>query len=410
MSDAASRARRADQRDAGPHPSRRKPTLRLFDYYLIEGMSAFAATIFQLGIYFWARARYDFTNTENLALGAMQGLTHIMGSRFGGYLGDRWGYNRQLVTGLFVVGLVSLTTWIPDVRWLPFVCVALYSFAIAMTWTAIEGGSMHLPSALNMPQRLGIYNLVWSFAGACGFALSGLIIGWSINAIFWIPGVIHVLQILWIVTQRGRHVIEGSAAMDVPHFGDHQLPAVKKQLTALAWLSNSLGYFLAGGFAALTPHLGERLGLSSSLTIWLGASLLAARAIGFLVLYFWKGWHYQRFWIHYALWSAPVYLAFIFFTHHLAVVAVACLLLGFALGLSYYMSIYYSLDASDNKGEQGGLHESMVGLGILTGPLFGAAGGFLTGSTFGAKVTIIVSAVLISMVGFAAIKRQCQRS
>jgi len=386
--------------------SRRKPTLRLLDYYLIEGMSAFASTIFQLGIYFWAKDRYDFTNTENLALGAIQGLAHIVGSRFGGYLGDRWGYNRQLVSGLLMVGVISLTTWIPEVRWLPFAAAAVYSFAIALTWTAIEGGSMHLPGSLNMPQRLGIYNLVWSFTGAVGFALSGFIIGWSVNAMFWIPGLIHVLQLCWIGSQRGRHVIVGSAAMDFPHFGDHQSPAVKKQLMSMAWLSNSLGFFLVGGFVALTPHLGERLGLSQSLTIWLGASLLASRAIGFLVLYFWHGWHYRPFWSHYALWSAPVYLAFIFFTHHLGIVAVACLLLGFALGLSYYMSIYYTLDASDNKGEQGGLHESMVGLGILIGPLIGAVGGYLTGSTFGAKMTIIICAAGITVCGWLLLRRR----
>jgi hypothetical protein len=383
----------------------RKPTLRLFDYYLIEGMSSFAATIFLLGIYFWARARYNFSNTENLALGALQGLGHMVSSRLCGRLGDRWGYNRLLVLGISLIALISLTGWIPEARWLPFVVITLYSSAIAITWPALEGGAMHLPGSINMPQRLGIYNLVWSFAGAIGFALSGFIFEWKVDAIFWIPGLVHVAQLVWILTQRGRHVIDGSAAMDFPHVGDHQSPEVKKQLTSMAWLSNSLGYFLIGGFAALTPHLGERLGLSPFWTIWLGASLLAARAIGFIVLYAWNGWHYQRSWSHYALWSAPIYLALIFFTHHLAVTAAACLLLGFSLGLSYYMSIYYSLDASDHKGEQGGLHEALIGLGILTGPLAGAIGGLATGTTYGAKITIIVSALLIAVAGWMRVRR-----
>jgi len=338
-------------------------------------------------------------------LGALQGLGHMVSSRLCGKLGDGWGYNRLLVCGISLIAVISLTGWIPEARWLPFVVMTLYSGAIAITWPALEAGTMHLPGSINMPQRLGIYNLVWSFSGAIGFAISGFIFDWSVNAIFWLPGLIHVLQLVWIIAQRGRHTVEGSAAMFFPHFGDHQPPVVKKHFTAMAWLSNSLGYFLVGGFAALTPHLGERLGLSQSWTIWLGASLLAARAIGFVVLYAWDGWHYHRHWSHYALWSAPVYLAFIFFTHHVAVVAAACLLLGFSLGLSYYMSIYYSLDASDNKGEQSGLHESVIGLGILIGPLVGAAGGYLTGSTFGAKVTIIASAALIALIGWMLVRR-----
>lgn len=392
------------------NPGERKPTLRLLDYYLIEGMSAFSCSIFLLGIYFWARVRYDFSNTENLALGALQGLGHMIASRLGGRVSDRIGYNRLLITGLSLVCLISLTGWIADARWIPFVAIALYSSSIAITWPALEAGAMHLPGSINMPQRLGIYNLVWSFTGAIGFAVSGFIFSWNTNAIFWFPGLVHALQIIWIIWQRGRHAVKGSAAMSFPHVGNHQAREVKQYLTRLSWMSNSLGYFLAGGFAALTPHLGERLGLSQSWTIWLGSSLLAARAIGFVMLFRWDGWHYHRGWGLYALWSAPLYLAAIFFTQHLAVVAGACLLLGFSLGLSYYMSIYYSLDASDNKGEQGGLHESIIGIGITAGPLAGAAGGYFTGTTLGAKATIVIGALLISAIGVLWLKRMNRTS
>jgi len=391
-------------------PGERSPTLRLFDYYLIEGMSAFACSILLLCIYFWARTRYGFSNTENLALGAMQGISHIVASRIGGRLGDRLGYNRLLLAGLAGAGIMALIGWMPDWRWMPFLAMGIYASAIGITWPALEGGAMHLPGKLNMPQRLGIYNLVWSFSGAAGFAISGFVFRWNIDAIFWIPGCIHAAQIVWIFYQRGRHVISGSTAMSFPHMGDRQPRMVKLYATRMAWLSNSLGYFLAGGFAALTPHLGERLGLSQSWTIWLGSSLLAARAFGFVLLRRWEGWHYHQGWSLYALWSAPLCLAAIFFTSSLWLVAAACLMLGFSLGLSYYMSIYYSLDASDNKGEQGGLHESIIGIGILSGPLAGAAGGYLTGTTFGAKTTIIAGALIIASIGWLTIHKMIKRT
>lgn len=379
--------------------SPRAPTLRLLDYYVIEGLNAFAATTFLLGIFFWARVRFDYTATESLALGALQGLGHMIGSHVGGPLSDRWGYNRTVVTGIAVIAVLTLTAWLPDLRLLPFLVIAAYSAAIGLTWPALEGGAMHLPGTINMPQRLGIYNLVWSFTGTAGFALSGWLFEHSVNAIFWIPGLIHLAQLIWIGLQRGRHPIRGEAAMALPHLGDHTPPARKQQLTRMSWLSNSTGYFLVGGFSALTPFIGERLGLSPAWSIWLGCLLLLARAVSFIVLYRWSGWHYHPAWSHYALWSAPAYLAVVFFADHLAVTATACALLGFSLGLSYYMSIYYTLDASEHKGAQGGRHEALIGLGILLGPLVGAVGGAATGSTPGAMATLIAAALVITAAG-----------
>jgi MFS family permease len=383
----------------------RAPSLRLVDYYLIEGASAFATTLFLLSIFFWAKARYGFSNTENLALGALQGVGHIIAANIGGRLGDRFGYNRILVLGLAGVALTSLFGWLPESRIMPYVVGGAYAIFIGLTWPVLEGGAMHIPGRINMPQRLGIYNMVWSFSGLAGFALSGWIFAWRIDSIFWVPAAIHGAQLLWIYYHRGRHRIEGHAAMAFPHEGDRHPPATKRELTRLSWLSNSLAYFLAGGFAALTPHLGERLGLNQSWTIWLGCVLLLARALGFVALYRWHGWHYHRGWGGYALWSAPLWLALVFFTNSIALVAAGCLLLGFSFGLSYYMSIYYSLDGSENKGEEGGRHEAIIGLGILTGPLAGAAGGAITGSTAGAKLTIILLAVLLSAAGFLVLRR-----
>jgi predicted MFS family arabinose efflux permease len=390
-------------------PALRRPTLRLLDYYIIEGLSAFAATFFLFGIYFWARARFGFSNTELLVLGAVQGLSHIVAARVGGQLGDRWGYNRLLVTGLMVCAATGLMGWRPDVRGLPYLATLVYAAFIGMTWPALEAGAMHLPGRLNMPQRLGIYNVVWSFSGAIAFALCGFLFAWDIHAVFWFPGAIHVLQLLWIAYHRGRHVIGGATAMSFAHVGDHQSAAVKKQLTRLSWLSNSVGYFLAGGFSALAPHLGEKLGLSQSWTIWMVCLLLVARGLGFILFWRWESWHYHRGWGLAALWTAPLLLALIFFINHIVVAAIACLLLGMSFGLSYYMSIYYSLDAGDDKGAQGGYHEAIIGLGILLGPLVGAVGGFVTGSTLGAKTTIIAGALAINALGLWWLRRMDER-
>ncbi len=54
------------------------------------------------------------------------------------------------------------------------------------------------------------------------------------------------------------------------------------------------------------------------------------------------------------------------------VVIAAQVVFGLAVGLIYYSSLFYSMDASDTKGEHGGLHEAAIGLGICAGPALGA--------------------------------------
>ncbi len=46
---------------------------------------------------------------------------------------------------------------------------------------------------------------------------------------------------------------------------------------------------------------------------------------------------------------------------------------GLAIGLIYYSSLFYSMDASDTKSEHGGIHEAAIGAGNCVGPLVGAA-------------------------------------
>jgi hypothetical protein len=58
---------------------------------------------------------------------------------------------------------------------------------------------------------------------------------------------------------------------------------------------------------------------------------------------------------------------------NLAVVILAQLFFGGAIGLIYYSSLFYSMDVGETKGEHGGIHEAAIGLGNFAGPAVGAA-------------------------------------
>jgi hypothetical protein len=56
-----------------------------------------------------------------------------------------------------------------------------------------------------------------------------------------------------------------------------------------------------------------------------------------------------------------------------AVLLGAQMFFGLAIGLIYYSSLFYSMDASDVKSAHGGIHEAAIGAGNCLGPAVGAA-------------------------------------
>ncbi len=375
------------------------PKFRLSQYFILEGVSAVAATLFLYCAFFWTKAKFGFTDTQNLLLTATQGLVYILMTLRGGKLSDRWGYDRMLSVCLLGTGVALVVGWLPGWRGLPFMLVAIYTFFIAPTWPALEAAILHCPGETTMPNRLGLYNVIWALGDGIGFAVAGILFAWRPDSIVWVAGLLHLCLFVWMkFAPRNRHD-PGQSAMQLSHHGDAVARPVKRRFMHTAWLANGLGFMMLAGFSALTPFVGQRLGLAPRNTIWLASTLLFARTAAFALFWKWEGWHYNRGWLRAAMWLGPVALAGTFWARQPAIVFAALVLLGIALGLSYSGSLYYSLDYGANKGEVGGQHEAILGLGILVGPLLGALVSGLGGGAAGAELTIVLLAVGATGVG-----------
>ncbi|MEI9863429.1 MAG: hypothetical protein WDN00_02520 [Limisphaerales bacterium] len=86
----------------------------------------------------------------------------------------------------------------------------------------------------------------------------------------------------------------------------------------------------------------------------------------------WTDWHYRFRWLALAFTLLIISFAVILISPSLAVILLAQLFFGAAIGLIYYSSLYYSMDASETKSEHGGIHEAVIGLGNCAGPTVGA--------------------------------------
>ena len=136
----------------------------------------------------------------------------------------------------------------------------------------------------------------------------------------------------------------------------------------MAWLANPFAYVAINTLVAVIPGLAGRLRLSTTLAGFCCSVWLFARFGTFFTLWLWDGWHYRFRWLLLAYLALIGAFTAILTVPSVAVLVLAQLVFGAAVGLMYYSSLFYSMDVGDTKGEHGGLHEAAIGLGNFAGP------------------------------------------
>jgi hypothetical protein len=140
------------------------------------------------------------------------------------------------------------------------------------------------------------------------------------------------------------------------------------------------------------------------LAIWLVSTYLFARGAVFVLFWRWGGWEYRRGWVAAALALAPPALAAAFLAHSPAATIAALAVLGATSGVAYSASLHSSLDRDGGEGEGGGLHEWVIGIGVLTGPLAGAAGSALANGPAGAAGLVTALGAAAAVAGLAPLR------
>ncbi len=385
---------------SAPAAAARPPAARLglADYYGIEALNAVAATLIGSAIYFWTRHRFHFSDAENLLAAALYGFMYTIGARYGGRWSDRLGLDRALRLSLVALALALGTGWALRPRWLPFVLLAFHGLVVAPAWTSLEGAVVHAAGRWNAARRIGVYNVVWSGGNVVAMALAGALMRWRPDALIWGAGLLHGLGFLWTLRPAARSVSippAAPAAEPAPPKASGQ----RRRLTALSLLGNGLAFLLQYIFFALLPYLAQRTNWSSSYVLWITIAFFLSRCLAFAALSHWTGWHDHPGWSLAALWIAPFCVALIYAAPLTAIVVPALAVLGAAFGLTYYASIFYTLEAGDDKGTQGGIHEAALGVGSCLGPLVCAGAERLLGGARPAIFLVAAAVVVVNGLG-----------
>jgi len=122
---------------------------------------------------------------------------------------------------------------------------------------------------------------------------------------------------------------------------------------------------------AIAPGIASRIGLGLTeaglvLSVW-----FFVRALAFLNLWLWPGWHYRFSWFIGSLLVLLANFVAIVLAGNIRLLLIAQLGFGLSSALLYYSSLYYSMVGSKTHkthSEQGGIHEALIGIGIFCGP------------------------------------------
>jgi MFS family permease len=386
-------------------PRRLKPA-----YFLLEGANSFATTFFSYYFYFYMGKEFGFGNQANLLLAALSGGLYAVLAWCGGRFAQRFGYFTSLKAGFLAMAGSLAWGMAANAPWGLILVMAGMVFGMCFTWPALEALVSEDETRAGLQRMLGIYNIVWAGTGALAYFSGGAMLETlGPRSLFYVPMTIQLGQLgltFWLERQASRRaagepsreagddsVLPGSRVGEAPETlatarsglaavllepavaGAELHPHASSKTASflrMAWLANPFAYVAINTLVALIPGIARRLELSTMVAGFCCSAWCFARFAAFFGLWFWTGWHYRFRWLLLAFVALAGSFATLLLAPSLAVLIIAQVFFGGALGLIYYSSLFYSMDLSDTKGEHGGIHEAAIGVGNCVGPAVGA--------------------------------------
>ena len=349
-----------------------------FSCFTLEGLNSFAMVLYFNYLYFFMRDRFGFGDKRNLLLAAWLGFIYIFAAWQAGKFAQRRGYFFALKIGFAIMAVSFATGLFLTSAPGEILAASCVTVGMCFIWPTLEALVSDGETAARLPNAIGLYNTVWATTAASAFFIGGtLVVKFGYKIILALPLVI-VLCLLALAFWLQRHATEMARAtlnkpVTVPPPEPHRPPPPKaKVFLRMAWLANPFAYIAINTLIAVVPGIAAKFHLSPMFAGFVCSLWCFVRIGVFVTLWHWPGWHYKFRWLVAAFAMLIVSFATILTAPNLAALIAAQIFFGGAIGLIYYSSLFYSMDAGDAKGEHGGIHEAAIGLGNCVGPAVGA--------------------------------------
>jgi predicted MFS family arabinose efflux permease len=351
-----------------------------FSCFTLEGLNSFATVFYFNYLYFLMRDDFGYGNKRNLALAAALGLVYAISAVQTGKFAQRRGYFAALKVGFSTMAVFLIAGLLLHLFWKTafgqIACSIGVTGGMCFIWPTLEAFASDGETADGLPRIVGIYNVVWAVTAALAFFIGGTLIHlFKYECLFILPLAI-VLGMLaftaWLhrhATEMARDTVKAAATKHTPHQPASQNAKV---FLRMAWLANPFAYIAIQTLIAVIPGIAAKFQMSPMLTGFVCSLWYFVRFGAFVALWHWEGWHYRFRWLATAFVILILSFATILMSPNFVVLITAQIFFGAAIGLIYYSSLFYSMDAGDTRGEHGGIHEAVIGVGNCVGPAVGA--------------------------------------
>ena len=343
-------------------------------YFVLEWLNICAVCFYINYVFFHLRTEFGFGNRENLFFAAVNGFFYIFCSWFGGKFAQRHGYFTSLYLGFGLMAVAMAMGLFLQGLGAQYAVMLLWTVGTCFTWPTLEALSSEGETRAGLSRMIGIYNVVWASGAALAYFSGGALLAWlGPRSLFWLPAGLHVAQLLltfWLHRQAGTPVVP---PVEVQVSAPSARPASAAKFLRLAWLANPFAYIAMNTIIPVVPDLAAKMHLSTEAAGVVASVWLFARFFAFIGLWWWTGWHYRFGWLATAFGLMIASFAALLLVPNLTVIITAQVAFGLSVGLIYYSSLFYSMDVGETKGEHGGFHEALIGLGLFGGPAVGAA-------------------------------------
>jgi MFS family permease len=353
-------------------------------FYLLEFLHCYGVVFYSNFIFFYMNRQFGFGAKENLLLAALHGTVYTIASWQGGAFAQRHGYVKSLYIGCIGMSLMMVAGLFAHGATTQVVIFGVWSVFLCFTWPSLEA-IISSSAGNSLCTLVGLYNVTWAAGGALAYFTAGMVLDkLGMPSLFWLPLCFFLVELAILPYAALRFAKESKSLPVTPQQHPRVDPATSKKFLYMAWLANPLSYVAINTVIPLIPTIAGKLGLSTGLAGIFGSLWMFTRLFAFIALWRWTGWHYRLRWLIASYAIMIIGFVGMILTQSIAVLIICELGFGVAVGLIYYSSLYYSMNASDQQGANGGLHEAMIGMGLGLGPALGAAALFLLPAASGA--------------------------
>ena len=314
-----------------------------------------------------------------------------------GRLSDRVGSRTLYLPGAAIVSVVALPIiYFSDSLGSLYLAAPILGIGLGFYWAPLERELGATSNPGNLWKTAATFNCVWAL-GICLGSYGGPEL---YNWLSFEAGTILLLALsglalfLLLPPLRIEPLPETTGKRDAIEAG----ATSSTHLLLVPWVANFSAYFAINGITNQLPYLGEKhLKIDLGMIGLLALSINLARFGGFFALRRLNGWNYSPAWLFLIQLLAAASLLVLSGANNLAHYFILLPLLGIFCSMSYSLSFYYGLAASSSAGRNSGLHEAVLSLGLMSGPLACGAAAWALPDWPAAALAVAGSMILLAL-------------